>query len=78
MIFKFRYIRHLEMHPAVKMTRDMAKAYLMRGEIVKAEITRQPDITVDEKEIMRHCRVFLSFYKLPGEIEFVERLPPLT
>ena len=64
----------LEMHPAVKAARVMAKEDLMRGEIVKAQIVLRPAMPADEKEIMRHCRVYLSSYKLPREVEFVEQL----
>jgi long-chain acyl-CoA synthetase len=46
----------------------------MRGEIVKALIVRNPDIPTDEKEIMRHCRTYLSSYKVPREVEFVESI----
>ena len=63
----------LEMHPTVKAARVIGKEDLMRGEIVKAQILLQPGAASDEKEIMRHCRVYLSSYKLPREIEFVEK-----
>jgi len=68
----------LEMHPAVKAARVVAKEDLMRGEIVKAQIIIQPEAIADEKEIMRHCRVYLSSYKLPREIEFVTDFPPVS
>ncbi|MBW2561035.1 MAG: AMP-binding protein, partial [Deltaproteobacteria bacterium] len=64
----------LEMHPAVESSRVMGKPDLMRGEIVKALIVKKEETTVDEKELMRHCRVYLSSYKVPREVEFVESL----
>ena len=64
----------LAMHPAVKAVRVTGKEDLLRGEIVKAEILLQAGVVGDEKDIMRHCRVYLSSYKLPREIEFVEKL----
>ena len=64
----------LEMHPAVKTAMVVGKPDLMRGEIVKALIVRRPDIPTDEKEIMRHCRTYLSSYKVPREVEFVESI----
>ncbi|MDQ5984321.1 MAG: Long-chain acyl-CoA synthetase [Syntrophus sp. SKADARSKE-3] len=64
----------LEMHPAVLKAKVLAKEDLMRGEIVKAEIVRRPGAMVDEKEIMRHCRSYLSSYKHPREVEFVENI----
>jgi len=61
----------LEMHPAVQTARVESKEDLMRGEIVKALIVKRPGVEADDKEILRHCRAYLSSYKLPREIEFV-------
>ena len=60
----------LNLHPAVKNARVIAKKDLMRGEIVKAEIILVHGSDIDEKEILRHCRVYLSSYKIPREVEF--------
>jgi len=65
----------LENHPAVLATRVVSKPNLLRGEIVKAFIVRNPAMQVDNKQILRHCRTYLSSYKVPREIEFVESLP---
>jgi long-chain acyl-CoA synthetase len=64
----------LEMHPAVKQALVVSKPDLMRGEIVKAFIVSKPGMSADEKAIMKHCRTYLSSYKIPREIEFVEKL----
>ena len=64
----------LMMHPAVSGARVTGKADLMRGEIVKALIVKKQDVPVSEKDIMKHCRTYLSSYKSPREVEFVERL----
>jgi long-chain acyl-CoA synthetase len=64
----------LEMHPAVKQSLVVSKPDLMRGEIVKAFIVSKPGMSADEKAIMKHCRTYLSSYKIPREIEFVEKL----
>ena len=64
----------LNLHPAVKSARVMAKKDLMRGEIVKAEIMLITGSVIDEKEILRHCRIYLSSYKIPRELEFVETI----
>lgn len=64
----------LEMHPAVKTAKVVGKPDLMRGEIVKALIVRNPDAMTNEKEITRHCRIYLSSYKVPREVEFVESI----
>jgi len=64
----------LNLHPSVKSARVIAKKDLMRGEIVKAEITLVNGSVLDEKEILRYCRVYLSSYKIPREVEFVEAI----
>jgi long-chain acyl-CoA synthetase len=61
----------LEMHPAVRKARVVAKPDLMRGEVVKALVVKHPDDTTDEKHIMKHCRAYLASYKLPRDLEFV-------
>lgn len=64
----------LNLHPAVKSARVIGKKDLMRGEIVKAEIVKNDDSLIDEKEILKYCRVYLSPYKVPREVEFVEAI----
>lgn len=63
----------LEMHPAVKVAQVIGQEDLLRGEIVKARIILHPGAEGNEKDIMRHCRIYLSSYKLPREVEFVEQ-----
>ena len=64
----------LTLHPAVQNSRVIGKHDLMRGEVVKAEIVKKDGFIIDEKEILRHCRVYLSPYKVPREVEFVRKL----
>jgi long-chain acyl-CoA synthetase len=64
----------LTLHPAVQSSRVIGKKDLMRGEIVKAEIVKKQNSIVDEKEILKHCRIYLSPYKVPREVEFVRKL----
>ena len=64
----------LEMHAAVAQARIDSKPDLMRGEIVKAFIVPKAGVHADEKDILRHCRTYLSSYKIPREIEFVEKI----
>jgi long-chain acyl-CoA synthetase len=64
----------LNLHPAVKSARVIGKKDLMRGEIVKAEIVKNDDSLIDEKEILKYCRIYLSPYKVPREVEFVEAI----
>ncbi|MGC9976343.1 MAG: long-chain fatty acid--CoA ligase, partial [Syntrophales bacterium] len=64
----------LELHPAVKTAMVVGKPDLLRGEIVKALIVRNQDMPAEEMDIARHCRTYLSSYKVPREVEFVESL----
>ncbi|MGD0021052.1 MAG: AMP-binding protein [Smithellaceae bacterium] len=64
----------LNMHPAVQAVRVLGKQDLMRGEIVKAEIVKNDGSMIDEKEILKYCRIYLSPYKVPREVEFVRKL----
>jgi long-chain acyl-CoA synthetase len=64
----------LNLHPPVKSAKVTGKKDLMRGEIVKAEIFIDKGSVIDEKEILRHCRMYLSAYKIPREVEFIEAI----
>jgi long-chain acyl-CoA synthetase len=64
----------LNMHPAVKVSRVFGKEDLMRGEIVKAHIVLKKGQSADEKEIIRYCKTYLSIYKAPREVEFVQEI----
>lgn len=64
----------LNLHPAVLDSRVLGKEDLMRGEIVKAQILLKEGFHPDDKEIIRHCKEYLSGYKVPREIEFVSSM----
>ncbi|MHB8138260.1 MAG: AMP-binding protein [Smithellaceae bacterium] len=64
----------LNMHPAVKSSRVVGKEDLMRGELVKAQVVLRDGFQPDDKEIIRHCKTYLSPYKVPREIEFVSSI----
>ncbi|HET6462118.1 MAG TPA: AMP-binding protein [Syntrophales bacterium] len=64
----------LQLHPAVQASMVVGKPDFMRGEIVKALIVKNPNIEVNERELTRHCRKYLSSYKVPRAIEFVESI----
>ena len=61
----------LNTHPDVLDSRVTGKEDLMRGELVKAQIVLRDGHHPDDKEIIRHCKAYLSSYKVPREIEFV-------
>jgi acyl-coenzyme A synthetase/AMP-(fatty) acid ligase len=60
------------MHPAVKDSMVIGKEDLMRGEVLKALVIKKDGMPDTEKSILRHCRMYLSTYKVPRELEFVE------
>jgi long-chain acyl-CoA synthetase len=64
----------LELHPAVQASSVVGIPNLMRGEVVKALIVKKPGAALEKKEIIRHCRIYLSPYKVPRDVEFVESL----
>ena len=64
----------LRMHPEVSAARVTGKEDLMRGEIVRALVIKKQASPIGEKDIMKHCRKYLSSYKSPREVEFVEEL----
>jgi long-chain acyl-CoA synthetase len=72
------YPREIEivlcLHPAVQAVRIVGKEDLLRGEIVKAIIVKKPGAEIEEKELLKHCRTYLSSYKVPREIEFTETI----
>lgn len=58
-------------HPAVAQVVVTGKEDLMRGEVVKASVVLKPGQTLDEKELIRYTKIYLSPYKVPREVEFV-------
>lgn len=72
----------LNMHPAVLNSRVSGKEDLMRGEVVKAEVVLKNGHCPGDKEIIRYCKIYLSNYKVPREVEFVQTIlewsPPLA
>jgi long-chain acyl-CoA synthetase len=64
----------LNIHPAVREVEVVGKKDLMRGEVVLARILLENGATVDDKEILKYCRTYLSSYKVPREVEFVQKI----
>jgi len=62
----------LNMLPDVKDSLVIGVPDLMRGELVKALVIKKNGSLLDEKSVLKHCRTYLSSYKLPREVEFVE------
>jgi long-chain acyl-CoA synthetase len=72
------YPREIEivlcLHPAVQAARIVGKEDLLRGEIVKGIIVKKPGAEIEERELLKHCRTYLSSYKVPREIEFTDAI----
>jgi long-chain acyl-CoA synthetase len=72
------YPREIEivicLHPAVQAACIVGKEDLLRGEIVKAIIVKKTGMEIEERELLKHCRTYLSSYKVPREIEFAETI----
>jgi long-chain acyl-CoA synthetase len=64
----------LGLHPAVQAAHIVGKEDLLRGEIVKAVVVKKPGAKIEERELLKHCRTYLSSYKVPREIEFVTEI----
>ncbi|MDD5722617.1 MAG: AMP-binding protein [Syntrophales bacterium] len=64
----------LRMHPAVSDARVVGKNDLMRGEVVRALVVKKRGASLSRRDIMKHCREYLSSYKSPRKVEFVESL----
>jgi long-chain acyl-CoA synthetase len=37
-------------------------------------IVKKPGTEIEERELLKHCRIYLSSYKVPREIEFTETI----
>jgi long-chain acyl-CoA synthetase len=64
----------LNLHPAVQECLVVGKEDLLRGETVKAFVVKKAAAQVEERELLKHCRTYLSSYKAPREIEFAEKI----
>ncbi len=64
----------LNMHPAVKSSMAFGKPNLTRGEIVNALVVKNKGAAADAIEIINHCRKYLSYYKVPRRVKFVDEI----
>ena len=45
------------------------------GEAVKVYVVKQPGAEITPKDVIAHCRVHLTGYKVPKHVEFIDALP---
>jgi long-chain acyl-CoA synthetase len=64
----------INLHPAVQESLVIGKEDLLRGETVRAVVVKKPGAQVEERELLKHCRAYLSSYKSPREIAFAEAI----
>lgn len=63
--------------PGVREVAVVGVAAGTRGEIVKVFVVRNPKVEppVTPEKIIEHCKIYLTPYKIPKEVEFREDLP---
>ncbi len=62
-------------HPAIAEVGVVGISDERWGEAVKAFVVPKQGARVNEKEIIEHCAKYLTSYKKPKSVEFVEGLP---
>ncbi|MGC1947349.1 MAG: AMP-binding protein [Pseudolabrys sp.] len=66
-------------HPAVKLAYVVGVPDPQRDEVIAAVIVRRQDETVEEMDLLAHCRRALAAYKIPRLMKFVNETDlPLT
>src|SRR5262249_5420145 len=66
-------------HPAVKLAYVVGVPDPQRDEVIAAVIVRRQDETVEESDLLAHCRRALAAYKIPRLMKFVNETDlPLT
>ena len=62
-------------HPAVEMAAVVGAPDPKWGEIVVAAVKLKPGSSVDQAELIAHCKTFLSSFKVPKRIDFRDQMP---
>ena len=62
-------------HPAVSMAAVVGAPDPKWGEIVVAAVTLKPRHSVEESELLAHCKASLSSFKVPKRIDFRTHMP---
>ena len=62
-------------HPAVEMAAVVGAPDPKWGEIVIAAVKLKPGSSVDQAELIAHCKTFLSSFKVPKKIDFRDQMP---
>jgi long-chain acyl-CoA synthetase len=62
-------------HPAVRLAAVIGIPDKYHGEVAKACVALKPGTSVTADEIIAHCRISLTEYKVPRHVEIRETLP---
>jgi len=62
-------------HPAVEMAAVVGAPDPKWGEIVVAAVKLKPGSSVDQAELIAHCKKYLSSFKVPKRIDFRDQMP---
>src|SRR5712671_2950176 len=62
-------------HPAVETAAVVGAPDPKWGEIVVAAVKLKPGSSVEEAELIAHCKTFLSSFKVPKKIDFRDQMP---
>ncbi|MBT9370853.1 AMP-binding protein [Rhizobium sp. CSW-27] len=65
----------IAMHPAVAMVAVAGIADEEKGELAQAFVVRHLAVSLNEEELLSHCRKHLASYKIPRRVIFVDDLP---
>jgi acyl-coenzyme A synthetase/AMP-(fatty) acid ligase len=65
----------LQQHPAVALAGVTGLSHPVRGEIIVAYVMPKSGAGIEMNEILAHCRVHLSRYKVPDRIHVCYSLP---
>jgi long-chain acyl-CoA synthetase len=62
-------------HPQIAEAKVLGVSDIVRGETVKALVRLKPGQTATEQEIRQYCQKLMVDYKLPRQVEFVDKMP---
>src|SRR5258707_2697082 len=62
-------------HPAVEMAAVVGAPDPKWGEIVVATVKLKPGSSVEQAELIAHCKTFLFSFKVPKTIDFRDQMP---
>ena len=65
----------LKMHPKVEEAAAVGVPDKMRGEVVRAVISLKKGKSLSERAIIKYCQKYLTNYKLPKQIIYMDCLP---